>query len=339
MTRSFDLKLDRFSGVYILVAFIIVFSTLRPDTFATLDTAHLLTSAQAVNGIVAIAVLIPLTCGQFDLSAGANANLVAMIAVSLQVKQGVPVIPAVAICIVVGLLVGFVNGLVVVKLKVNSFIATLGMSSVLLAFQTMVTSSQLPPVPESTFWSAITQKEIFGFQVIVVYLIVVAAIAWWVLECTPAGRYMLATGSNPEAARLSGIRTETWSWISLAASGGLAALAGVLFVSLTGPAVSFGTGLVLPAFAAVFLGSTQLKPGRFNVLGTVLAIFVLAVGVLGLQLLTSISWINDMFNGLAVIVAVALAVSKGGAPTRRSRRAAKADPADQPARRDQSVGI
>lgn len=339
MTRSLDLKLDRFSGVYILVAFIVVFSVLRPDTFATMDTAHLLTSAQAVNGIVAIAVLIPMVCGQFDLSVGANANLVAMVAVSLQVNQGLPVIPTVAICIAIGLLIGVVNGLIVVRLRVNSFIATLGMSSVLLAFQTMVTKSQLPPVPDSTFWSSITQKEIFGFQIIVLYLVVVVAIAWWVLECTPVGRALMATGSNPEAARLSGIRTETWSWVSLVASAGLASFAGVLFVSLTGPAVSFGTSLVLPAFAAVFLGSTQLKPGRFNVLGTVLAIFVLAVGVLGLQLLTSISWINDMFNGLAVIVAVALAVSKGTGPSRRSRRNAKADTADELVRHDAPVGV
>ncbi|MEV5409680.1 ABC transporter permease [Thermopolyspora sp. NPDC052614] len=328
MIGRLDLKVDRFSGVYILLLFIVVFSLARPDTFAQVETVHILASSQAVNGLVAIAVLIPMICGQFDLSVGANANLVAMVAVTLQVEQGTQVLAAVAVAVAIGLLIGVVNGFIVVKLGVSSFIATLGTASILTAFQTMVTKSQLPPVPESDLWSAITQTEVFGFQIVVVYLIIAVALAWWVLECTPADRYMMATGSNPDAARLSGIRTDTWSWISFVASGGNAALAGVLFVSLAGVAVTFGNSLVLPAFAAVFLGSTQLKPGRFNVLGTILAIFVLATGVLGLQLLTSIPWINEMFNGLAVIVAVALAVAKRPGSSRRSRRERRLDPGD-----------
>ena len=320
MTKRLDLKVDRFSGVYLLILFVIVFGALRPDTFLTTDTLRLLASAQAVNGLVAIAVLVPMICGEFDLSVGANANLAAMVAVSLQVSGDFSVLSSVGIAVAIGIVVGVANGLIVVKWGVSSFIATLGMGSVLAAFQTMVTDSQLPPVPESSFWSALTQKEILGFQVSIVYLIVAVAIAWWVLECTPAGRSMMATGSNREAARLSGVRTDVWVWVSFVVAGGLSALAGVLYVSLTGPSVSFGNSLVLPAFAAVFLGSTQLKPGRFNVLGTVLAIFVLATGVLGLQLLTSISWINDMFNGVAVIAAVALAVARRPGAVRGARR-------------------
>ncbi|SFK07366.1 ribose transport system permease protein [Amycolatopsis sacchari] len=326
MTKRLNLKFDRLSGVYLLVVFIVVFGALRPDTFLTMDTVHLLASGQALNGLVAIAVLIPTICGQFDLSVGANANLVAMVAVQLQVEKGISVVPAVAVAVVLGIAIGIANGFIVVKLGVSSFIATLGMASVLTAFQTMVTKSELPPVPESSLWSAITQKEVFGFQVVFLYLVVAVGIAWWVLEYTPVGRYMMATGSNVEAARLSGVRTDVWSWTSFVAAGGISAVAGVLYVSLTGPSVSFGNSLVLPAFAAVFLGSTQLKPGRFNILGTVLAIFVLATGVLGLQLLTSISWINDMFNGIAVIAAVALAVARrpGARPRLRRRRTAAA---------------
>ncbi|WP_020415685.1 ABC transporter permease [Amycolatopsis sp. ATCC 39116] len=324
MTKRPNLQFDRLSGLYLLVVFVVVFGVLRPDIFLTMDTVHLLASGQALNGLVATAVLIPMICGHFDLSVGANANLAAMVAVQLQVEKGVPVLSAVAIAVAIGIAIGIANGFIVVKLGVSSFIATLGMASVLTAFQTMVTKSQLPPVPESSLWSAITQKEVFGFQVVFLYLLVAVVIAWWVLEHTPVGRYMMATGSNLEAARLSGVRTDVWSWASLVAAGGISAFAGVLYVSLTGPSVSFGNSLVLPAFAAVFLGSTQLKPGRFNILGTVLAIFVLATGVLGLQLLTSISWINDMFNGVAVIAAVALAVARrpGARPRLRRRRAA-----------------
>jgi ribose transport system permease protein len=151
-----------------------------------------------------------------------------------------------------------------------------------------------------------------------VYMLVVALILWWVLERTPMGRYMRATGNDREAARLSGVQVDKWAWLSLIMSGGICGFAGVLFVALVGPSLSFGPSLLLPAFAAVFLGSTQLMPGRANVWGTVLAIFVLATGVQGLQLVSGAQWVASLFHGVALIVAVGLAVN-------RRRRIARAD--------------
>ena len=95
----------------------------------------------------------------------------------------------------------------------------------------------------------------------------------------------------------------------------IAGAAGIMFASLNGPSLNFGGTLLLPAFAAAFLGSTQLIPGRFNVWGTLLAIFVLATGVQGLQLVSGASWLNDMFNGVALIIAVALSIQR--APSAR----------------------
>ena len=127
----------------------------------------------------------------------------------------------------------------------------------------------------------------FGFQIVVVYLIVLALIVWWLVEHTPAGRYLYAVGGNAEAARLSGVRVGKWVWLSFIGSGLIAGIAGVLYCSLNGPALTFGAGLLLPAYAAAFLGATQLIPGRFNVWGTVIAVYILATGVRGLQLVTS----------------------------------------------------
>jgi ribose transport system permease protein len=100
------------------------------------------------------------------------------------------------------------------------------------------------------------------------------------------------------------------AWGSLIASASISGLAGVLYTSLTGPSLTFGGTFLLPAFAACFLGATQILPGRFNVWGTLIAIFVLAIGVTGLQLVTSVSWITDMFDGVALVVAVALSVTQ-----------------------------
>jgi len=320
VSRRFSFGLDRFSGIYLWIVFIVVFSVWSSDVFATMSTVHLLASTQAVAGIIAIAELIAMICGQFDLAVGATANLTGLVAVELQVKQHWPVLPTLLATLAIGLLVGLVNGLVVVRFKVSSFIATLGMGSILSALCVVVTGGVEPPVVPSTTWNNLTQYKIFGFQAIIYYLIAFAVIAWWVIEHTPVGRYMRATGANPEAARLSGIRVNRYAWMSLVASGGIAGVGGILYTSLTGPSLTFGSTLLLPAFAAVFLGSTQLQRGRFNVWGTLLAIFVLATGEVGLQVVSGLQWVNDMFNGIALILAVALASSRRAVPGLRRQR-------------------
>ena len=319
MNRSIpNLGLDRFSGIYLGIFFIIVFSFASP-LFLTASTFHVLASGQAVAGMIAIAVLIPMVCGQFDLSVGANANLTGLVAVVLLNKDWAFPLALVA-SVGLGVLVGVVNGFIVVRLKVSSFIATLGASSILTALAVIFTNALVPPPPDSQTWGKITQHEVGGFQIVILYLIVLALLVWWMLEWTPAGRYLHAIGGNAEAARLSGVRVESWAWISLVLSGGISGLGGVLYTSLTGPSFTFGATLLLPAFAAVFLGSTQLQPGRFNVWGTLIAIFVLAIGVQGLQLLSSVVWLSAMFNGVALIAAVALAVNRtSGAGPRPSR--------------------
>lgn len=313
-----NLGMDRFSGIYLGVIFVVVFSIASP-LFLTMSTFHLLASTQAVAGMVAIAVLIPMTCGQFDLSVGANANFTGLMAVVL-LNDGWALPNAVLVSVGIGLSVGFLNGLIVVRLQVSSFIATLGSSSVLTALSVIATNSIVPVPPASEGWTKMTQFEVGGFQVVIIYLLVLALLVWWMLERTPAGRYLRAIGGNSEAARLSGVRVDRWSWISLVLAGGISGLGGILYTSLTGPSFTFGSTLLLPAFAAVFLGSTQLQPGRFNVWGTLIAIFVLAIGVQGLQLLSSVLWLSAMFNGVALILAVALAVNRTRGKGRRSVR-------------------
>jgi ribose transport system permease protein len=277
--------------------------------------------------LAALALLIPMVTGNFDISIGATANLAGISAAIVQVNGTMSAIPAVLFGVFIGMTVGVINGFIVVKLRVNSFIATLGMGAILAAIQIIVSNNQEPmPVEPGTF-TALTQTSIFGFQSVILYLIVIALIIWWVLDKTPAGRYMRAVGGNPEAARLTGIRVDRWVWLSLICSGTIAGFAGVLFVSLTGPALGFGATLLLPAFAAVFLGSTQLQPGRYNVWGTLIAIFALATGVQGLQLVLGVQWVSAMFDGVALIAAVSLAVgrerriAKGG--TKRKDRSSK----------------
>jgi ribose transport system permease protein len=259
---------------------------------------------------VALAVLVPLSAGLYDLSVGATSNLSGILTVVLLNNNHWSVVPAILAGVVCGMAVGAVNSFVIVKLGVNSFIATLGMSSILSAVLVIVSSNSQPLPPTSTAWNNFTQTTVAGFQIVVLYLIILGLILWWLLAHTPVGRYFYAVGGNTEAARLSGVRINRWSTVSLLISGTIAGLAGVMFSSLNGPSLNFGPTLLLPAFAAAFLGSTQLTPGRFNVWGTLLAIYVLATGVQGLQLVSGASWLSDMFNGVALIVAVALSIKR-----------------------------
>lgn len=321
-----NIGLDRFSGIYLWILFLVVFGFWAPHTFLTMSTLHSVASQQAIAGIVALAVLVPIASGHYDLSVGGTANLTGIVAILVQVQLHWNTAEAIAFSLLIGLLIGAANALVVVKLGVSSFIATLAMGSILSAMLVIVTGSQQPQPVVSTSWNNLTQTMVGGFQVVVVFLLAVAVILWWALDHTPAGRYIYATGGNPEAARLSGVRVDMWTAVPLIASGGIAGLAGILYTSLTGPSLSFGGTLLLPAFAAAFLGSTQLKAGKFNVWGTLVAIYVLATGVEGLQLVSGKQWLSDMFNGVALILAVALAVSRQRRPLRTGRSKAAADP-------------
>jgi ribose transport system permease protein len=301
------LGLDRFSGLYIGAAFILVFGLWKPDLFLTEATLHSVASSQAIVALLGLAVLVPLTAGAYDLSVGSVANFATILVASLQTTHHWGMWAAIAVTIVVGALIGAISGFIVVILKVNSFIATLAAATVLSAVQSIVSGQTQPLPPVSTAWTQLAQREVFGFQIVFVYLIVIALVLWWLLAFTPVGRYMYATGGNLEAARLTGVRTGKWTWTSLILSATLSSIAGVLYASIAGPSLTYGPALLLPAFAAAFLGSTQFRPGRFNVWGTVVAVYVLAIGVKGLSFVTSVQWLNDMFNGVALIAAVAFA--------------------------------
>ncbi|MEV5412886.1 ABC transporter permease [Thermopolyspora sp. NPDC052614] len=302
----FRLQFDRFAGLYLWLAFIAIFGAWKPDLFLTTATLHSVASANAATALLALAVLIPLCAGAYDLSAGAAMNLATVVAVWLQTERGVPMVPAVVAAVLVGVLIGLVNGVVVVRFKVNSFIATLGMSSVALAVQAMIVGATQPVPPNSPAWVRLTTTTVFGFQIIVVYVLVIAFAVWWLLSRMTAGRYIYAVGGNADAARLAGVHVGRHVLLGFVLSGLIAGIGGVLYGSLYGPSLTYGPALLLPAFAAAFLGSVLLR-GTFNAWGTVAAVYILATGIQGLQFVTSAQWLGDLFNGVVLVVAVAFA--------------------------------
>jgi ribose transport system permease protein len=301
------LGLDRFSGLYVWAALILIFSLWVPSLFDTATNVRIIAGSQAITAIVAMGLIVPVACGAFDLSIAGTLGVSTCVVIWFQANHHGWVL-GVIVALLVGLAVGAVNSLIVVRLHVDSFIGTLGMSSILLAGTEWITGgSQIANGVSPTF-TKIGQTQLFGLPLPVFYMIALAIVLWWLLEYTPAGRYLYGIGGNPQAARLAGIRTGRITTSAFLLSGLVAAFAGVILASQLGSASpDVGGPYLLPAFSAVFLGATQVFPGRVNVPGTLIAIFLLATGVKGLQLAGAPSYINDLFNGAALIIAVALA--------------------------------
>lgn len=282
----------------------VIFTWWIPNTWLTWLTHRSVMNQNAILLVVALGLLIPLSAGVFDLSIAGTVSASAVTVSWLLIEPQWPIPFAIAAALAVGVIVGVINGLLVVKIHIDSFIATLGMGSILTAYAIWRSNNRsLLGFPQefkdlSTIWFA-------GLNKTVLVGLILALGMWFVLEHTASGRYLFATGGAREAARLAGVQTDRYLWGSLITSATFAALAGVLLASQFGSSqAQSGAPYLLPAFAAAFLGSTQFKR-RFNVWGTVLAVFVLQSGVKGLQLAgISSTWVESLFFGVALIVAV-----------------------------------
>ena len=292
-------------GVVYLYALIwLVFMLWVPDTWLTWLTHRSVLNANAVLVVVAIGLLVPLSAGVFDLSIAGTISASSVMVSWALVEAGWSIPVAILAALSVGAVVGNLNGFLVVKIKIDSFIATLGMSSVLTAFAVWRSNNRsILGFPES--FKSLATDFVFGLNKTVLVAVVLAFGLWFVLEHTALGRYLFATGGAREAARLAGVQTDRYVWGSLVTSAMFASLAGVLLAAQFGSTqAQSGAPYLLPSFAAAFLGSTQFKR-RFNVWGAVLAVVVLQTGVKGLQLAgVGTTWIEALFFGVALIVAV-----------------------------------
>jgi ribose transport system permease protein len=304
---GFTLGLDRFSGLYVWAVLIIVFAIWVPDTFLRVNTVTAILGDQAITAMLALGIIIPLAAGVFDLSFAGVAGASVAVTAWAQVEGYNPVVASL-LALVVATAVGAINGFVVVGLKVNSFIATLGMSSLLLALTYWITDGKQIVSGFSDRFLELGTLQVLGIPLPFYVMLLLAAVVYVVIEYLPVGRYLYASGGNPVAARLAGVRVNRIVFGSLVTSSLVAGLAGVVLAARLGTASpDIGPSYLLPAFSAVFLGSTQIKPGRVNVIGTLLAIYLLATGVKGLQLAGAPVYVDDLFNGAALIIAVALA--------------------------------
>jgi ribose transport system permease protein len=295
-------------GLLILTLLLVaVFSALLPRTFPTPLTAAAILQETSTVALLALGETIVIASGQFDLSIGYVIDICAVLTIGLQ-RSGVPWPAVVVIVLVAGIAVGLVNGLLVEYAKIDSFIATLGVGTIMYGLANWYTGGRqivatLPPA-----FLAINQTAVLGIPLPAWYVLVFGLVFWGVLEFLPIGRYLYAVGSNRRAAELVGVRTGRYIIGAFVVSGLTTSFAGVVLASrLQVGQSSVGPEYLLPAFVGALLGATTIKPGRVNALGTVVAVLILAIGIAGLQQLGGQFFVEPLFNGSTLIVAVGLA--------------------------------
>jgi len=299
---------ERLALPVVWVATIIVFTVLRPDTFLTTDNLFVnILGTQAVQVVLALALIVPLVAGEYDISVAANLTLAAMIVALLNVDHGVSIWIAILVALASGAVIGAVNGGLIVLLGIDSFIVTLGTSTFIAGVVLWVSDSRTVGGISGDLVNNVIIDRFLGIPLAFWYAVVVAGALLYVLEFTALGRRLLFVGRGRSVARLSGLHVGRLRWGAMIASGVLAALAGVVYAGTTGSAdPTSGLNFLLPAFSAAFLGATTIQPGRFNPFGAVVAVYFLATGITGLQQLGVDTFIQQLFYGGALVLAVAL---------------------------------
>ncbi|MBN9073100.1 MAG: ABC transporter permease [Rhizobiales bacterium] len=308
--------------LFVLLLIMAVFGALRPSSFFSAININTILMSQSVTAMLALAEMIPLATKQFDLSIGYHLGMAQVLIVGLQVEQGLGWPEAALLILVLSLAVGFANGLLVTVFHIDSFIATMGTGTLLYGVTNWYSNGEQisgMSLPES--FTNLTQI-VYGVPLPAVYVALISVALWIMTEYLPVGRNLYVIGANVRAAELTGINVRRHVTGAFIVSGLLSGFAGIVLGSIlqTGTP-SVGPEYLLPAFAATLLGATSIKPGRVNVIGTLLSVLVLAFSFSGVQQLGAPFYVQYFFNGGILIVAVGLSVY---AARRRQRAATRA---------------
>lgn len=303
--QSATLFMGKYGALIVLALLVIVFTIMEPKYFLTWGNILQIFNQSALAAIVSCGLTLVLAANQFDLSVGNTASL-SGIAVAALLIAGVPIPVAILLAVLIGLAVGLLNSLLVTRLGVNALVATLGVGSVAIGANYLISGGAAQPfgayVPEFIHISVGTW---LGIPKNVYYMVVVVAILWVVLNRTVLGRNMQAVGGNAEASRLVGVPVRGVTTAAFVICSVCAAITGVLLASVVGSGqATGGDGYTLQAFAAAFLGTAVMREGQFHILGTVVGVITVATGFNGLAIIGVPAFAQFLFQGLVLIAAV-----------------------------------
>jgi ribose transport system permease protein len=286
------------------VAEVVVFGVLRPGSFLTAGNFESIASSQAAVLVLALALVPTLSAGEIDLSVASVMTISATLLGQLNGVDHWSLGASVVVALAASLVAGLVNAIVTVFIGVDGIIVTLGMGTLLLGIALEVSNSLTIGGVSNALQTAMN-RTFGGISAAFFYALLITIVLWYLFRHTPAGRRILFIGQSREGARLSGIRVSQLRVTSFVLGAFVAGLAGIITVGVAGgiQPSSLQT-LLLPAFAAAFLGSAVFVPGKVNAAGTWVAMYFLATGITGVELLGVSTWVSDVFYGGALIIAV-----------------------------------
>jgi ribose transport system permease protein len=299
-------RIEAWALVVMWVLLIVIFTVAEPGVFMTVSNWANILGNQAVLLLLAIASLVPLVMRDFDLSLGAITTLSAMVLAVLNVQHHMEIVLACLLAVAASLCVSALNALFTVRFGGDPFVVTLGMLTVVTGIVYLISGSATVGVVSPGLVKLVFLDSPLGIPVEFYVGLFVGLVAWYVLSMTPAGQQAVIVGESREVAKLSGVRVARCRTIGYLVAGLIAALGGIVWAASTGSVdpTTGGTELLLPAVAAVFLGSTCITPGRFNAPGTVIAVYFLASGAIGLEIKGAQDYVQQLFYGAALIVAI-----------------------------------
>jgi len=294
-----------------LLALMVFFSLASPN-FMQADNLVAILQATAVNGVLAIACTFVIITGGIDLSVGTLMTFCAVMAGVVLTYWGLPIWWGVLAAILFGALCGFVSGVLIAKLKIPPFIATLGMMMLLKGLALVISGTKPIYFNDTPEFPYISQESLIGELMpalpipnAVLILFIVAIVSSLILNKTLLGRYTFALGSNEEAVRLSGVNVDFWKIVVYSVSGGICGIAGLLIASrLNSAQPALGQGYELDAIAAVVIGGTSLSGGTGTILGTIIGAFIMSVLTNGLRIMSVAQEWQTVITGVIIILAV-----------------------------------
>jgi ribose transport system permease protein len=299
--------LERFALIAVWLVIIAGFGIAMPTSFLNWGNFAILFASYAPAALLALAIIVPLTAGDYDLSVGATLTLSSCVIGVLNVWHDLPILLAIALALGAGIVVGLVNAFFIVYMRIPSLVVTLGSTSLITGTVQWMTNSSTIGGIDNALVMAVVGGRFLGVPYAFYYAIVAAILMSYVFDFTPLGRRLLFVGRGREVARLNGIAVGRVRIGALVTSGVLASAAGALYAGVLGSADPYsGLNFLLPAFAAAFLGATTILPGRFNPWGAIVAVYFLATGITGLTMLGIPLWVTNVFNGGALILAVTI---------------------------------
>jgi ribose transport system permease protein len=304
---AFMWLLGTYGTIIVLVVMLAVFSLLQPGTFATVGNFRNIFNDMAIGTIVAAGLTVPLVAGDFDLSIGYVASFCGLLVVGILSAGQLPIPLAMLVVVGIGTLIGIVNGIIVSKIGVNAFIATLGTGTVVVGLNYAYSGGMPLQLRQQREFTDIAIGRLWGIPHLIWVMVVVLVVLWVILNRTVQGQHIRAIGVSPESSRRAGVAVDRSRIVAFAIASTCAAIGGVLMASNLGSGqVTAGDGFMLTSFSAAFLGSAALREGQFHILGTLIGVLTVAIGNNGLAMIGAPIFTQFLFAGGLLVVAVAL---------------------------------